>query len=393
MPGTVRAIEAADLYAKIGGHVASVEVDIGDEVRKGAVLARLHVPEMDRELEEARARIALARAERDQAVANLAQAEAGVLAAVAAQSRVQAERREREATVTLRRSERDRWVQILQESPAIEPRRLDEARFQLEAATAAVARSDAEVEAAEAEVVLARARVDKARADGTAAEARITAAEASAARLEAICEYREIVAPFDGVITARHLHPGAFIQPAASNSAASPILTIERIDRVRLVVDVAMDAVPRLDCGDRAVLERVRVAPGRKFEGVVTRLSQALDERSRMMRAEIELQNPVEPEVGRVLRPGSYGTVTILLEEHRGIPCIPASAVRVDGEASYVYVVEDGVCRRRVVERAFDDGIRLGIRAGLREGERIVVGGLETIADGQPVRDARPGAP
>ena len=74
LPGTVEGYETADLYAKVGGYLGEISVDIGDQVKKGQVLARLSIPEMENELREKEAAIAAAEADVEQSKAALHEA-------------------------------------------------------------------------------------------------------------------------------------------------------------------------------------------------------------------------------------------------------------------------------------------------------------------------------
>jgi len=385
VPATVRAIESADLFAKVGGHVASVDTDIGYQVTRGQVLATLSIPEMHEEFEEARARVEFARARVAQARAAVTEADAGVAAADAALARVRARRGEFEAEVDLRRTEFARWTDLAGENPSIERRKVDEARYRLAVAEAGLKRLDADRAVGEAARREARARQDRAEADTGAAEANVGVEEASARRIEALLGYGEIRAPFDGTITARHVDAGAFVMPATSNSAAMPLLRIARVDRVRVIADVPMDAVGRIDREDPVALRAILPLPGRSFQGTVTRLAEALDEGSRRMRLEVDFDNPKGADGRRALRPGYYGRLTLTLETFRDAPVVPASAIVVRDDERYVIVVQGGVARERPVETGWQDGERVLIRAGLEGGETVVATGGNRLRDGQPV--------
>jgi len=386
MPGSVQALEAADLYAKVGGYLETIEVDIGDEVEQGQLLAVISVPEMLPELRRHEAEVEYARSQVEQRAAAVNEAGAKVTAVEAELGRLQAARREKEADVALRRSELERWRELIEESPSIEKRKLDEARHREEAAEAALASVEADTVAAQARIEEAKAAVLKAQADERVARARVPVAEASRDAMQELMQYAEIMAPFAGVITERHVHPGAFIRPASTNSGAMPLLRIERVDRVRVTVDLPMDAVAFLSRGDRVVFDGLIAAPGARFEGTITRLSGALGQRSRMMRAEVELDNPPDARGERTLRPGYYGNLTVQLEEYPGTPTVPAAAVFTRAGETWVFTIEDGTVRRRSIEAVFRDGAKVGVGAGLSAGQVVVTSGAGGLADGQRVR-------
>ncbi len=383
--GTVMPIEAADLYAKVGGYLGEVLADIGDEVEKGEPLARLSVPEMDLEFAEAEAMVALAAARAAQAAAAEAEAEAKVGAAAAAIERARAELRGEEAMVTLREIELDRWRALVEGNPSIERRKIDEAESQLAEAEAARDVGRAGVSAAEARRSEAAAARERARADAAVAAAEEKVAAARRDRVAALLAYGEIVAPFDGVVTMRFAHPGAFIQPAEKNSAATPVFSIARVDRLRVAIDVSIDAVSSLDVGDKVVLDRFAAAPGARVEGAVARVSGALDERSRMMRVEAEIENPKDSRGRRRIVPGDYCRATIALETLTQARCVPARAVHPDGDRRVVWVVENGVAKRREIEPRYEDGTIVGVVSGLEAGELVIVAGAAGIAEGERV--------
>ncbi len=379
MPATVEGYYTADLFAKVGGYLEEILVDIGDPVQKEQPLARIDVPEMAKQLDHKRAEVAWAKSKVAQARSAIGQAEAEVRRAQAGVEEAQSERTEKEAQRQFRQVEHGR-VKKLVESGALLGERLDEVKFQFDAARAALGSAEARVRTAGATLDAARASLDKVNADLESAQANIAVAEADYEQVRIMLQYTTIRAPFDGVVTKRWVHPGAFIQPAERNSAAQPLLSVARTDLVRIVCDLPMAEVGLLNRGDRVVFDRINVLPGEKYEGQVTRFSGSLDVISRMMRVEIDLDNP-----HRRLMPGYYGYVTIFLERLPDTPVVPSSALLTEGTETFVYVVEGGVCRKRVVVVNYQDGTIVGIARGLSRGEQVVRAGGGQLADGQEV--------
>ncbi len=379
IPGSVEGFETAELFAKVGGYLEEIYVDIGDRVTKGQELAKLYVPEMLKELEQKKAEIARAEADVDQALAAIRQEEAEVVRAEAMRDEAKTLRGEKEADLQFRVAELNRTRQLVDRGSVV-AQRLDEVTFQHDAAEAALASIAARICTSEAGVSAVKASLDKAKSDHASVVARVDVAQADYERVQALVQYSSITAPFDGLVIKRWVHRGAFIQPAQGNSAAKPLLTVTRTDVVRVFVDLSMSEVRWLDRGDRAVLDRVNVLPGEKFVGQVTRYSSSLDATSRMMRVEIDLENPEHR-----LLPGYYGYVTLYLEEMPQTSVIPSSALLIDGAATFVYVVEDGVCRKRVVTTNYQDGTIVGIATGLEGHEQIVRAGGGQLSDGHKV--------
>ena len=146
-------------------------------------------------------------------------------------------------------------------------------------------------------------------------------------------DYATIRAPFDGVVFQRMIDRGDFVRPASGDSG-EPLFAVVRDDLLRLVLDIDLEAGALLDVGDQAVLHEVKGLPNRRFEGTVSRFAAAFDEGSRKMRAEIDLENPVDEATGkRPLKPGYYGQVNLALSGGQESQSLPAGAVGHDDPA------------------------------------------------------------
>ena len=148
-PGQIEAAETTPLYAKLAGYVESVAADIGDEVKKGQVLAVLRVPEAEADLKQKRAMIDQARAEKKQSEATVDVSRAGVTSAEAKVAEAQAGIRRAEADVARWRSEFARIEQLFRER-AQTGSLIDETRNKLKAAEATQEEVTAQVKSAEA---------------------------------------------------------------------------------------------------------------------------------------------------------------------------------------------------------------------------------------------------
>jgi RND family efflux transporter MFP subunit len=381
-PGQVQAFETAPIQAKVAGYVESVNVDIGDRVKKGAVLATIAVPEIDAELEQKNALVRQAEADVALAKAAVAMARAEVGSARAKQVAVQAAIRRAEADVERWDSELKRIEELVRTS-AITASLRDETRSKHQSAQAALAESKAQVQSAEAAVVESQAGEDRARADVAAAEARVAVANADAKKLAALVAYARIVAPFDGVVTSRSVDPGHLTRVGADSA---PLFVVARDDRVRIVVHVPEADAPGVDPGDRAQV-RVQALSGQTFDGKVARISWSLDQATRTLRAEIDLPGGE----GR-LRPGLYAYVTIVGEEHDDVLTLPATAVVKEDGRSLCYVIRDGKAVATPIETGLNDGTRIEVRSGLK-GDEQVAASPASLRDGQPVQAAEPEKP
>ncbi|MDC3959859.1 efflux RND transporter periplasmic adaptor subunit [Polyangium jinanense] len=230
LPGSIRPLEETVVYPRVSGYVRKWNVDIGDKVTEGQVLAEIDTPELDRELMQANAELtqakaALVRAEasRDLSKSNLARYEKLVPAGVASQE-------------------------------DLEQRQ-------------------------------GQARVDA--ASVTVAQASITAASANIQRTRDLKAFAKIVAPFAGTIVSRSVERGALV--SAGNG--TPLFRIAATDPVRVFVGVPQDIAPGVKVDAKAKVT-VREFAGQNFEGTVARTSGALDAATRTMNTEVRVPNP-----------------------------------------------------------------------------------------------------
>jgi membrane fusion protein (multidrug efflux system) len=208
----------------------------------------------------------------------------------------------------------------------------------------------------------------------------VTAAELAAAGLNlaqanlelARVNLREstIVSPIDGVITAKHIDEGNLI------SAGQRIACIADVDTVKVLVAVPERYGPQVRAG-MPVRICVDACRDRTFEARVYSIHPALDERTHTIQTEIRLPND------GLLRPGMFARVTLVLDHRENAIVVPRDIVlggKID--KPYVYVVEQGVARKRPVEIGLRQGDRCEVRAGLLAGESLVVNGMHYLADG-----------
>jgi RND family efflux transporter MFP subunit len=232
LPGTTAALAAANIYARATGYIAKRDVDIGDRVTAGDLLAQLAVPELDDQISQNEATL-------DQLKSALDQAEA---------SRKLAE-------VTWGRDEplvKKGWVT---------PQQGDVDLQTLRAREAAVA----------------------------VAQHNVTAQESLVKQLHQNRDYASVVAPFDGVITQRNVDLGSLVQSNATSGTFMFEIMQEDVIRVWVYVpqDAAIGVVPGIDA-----VVRVPELPDREFPGSVTRIADALQSGTRTLLAEIDIPNP-----------------------------------------------------------------------------------------------------
>jgi len=376
-PARIEAFEETPLFAKLAGFVKEVRVDIGDRVASGQVLAALNIPELVNDVDQQKAMLAQSEAEVGQAAANFDVVRA---AAEAAEARIA----QAKASVNAATGQYERWkaeyarIKQLADNGSVTGKMADETLYQLRAAESARDEALAAVQSAEAAQREAHANVRKAEADQAAAEARIKVAAANLAHAKTMLGYAEIKAPFDGVVTQRSVDTGHFVQPAGG-SGAKPLMTIARLDKVRVFVDVPEMDAALVDVGDDATLQ-VQSLGGKQLKAPITRTSWSLDQTNRALRAEIDVANE-----NSLLRPGMYAVGTIQLDRRENALVVPTTAIVRIGAETYCCAVRDGKIDRRRVELGLRSGSEVEVVNGVDDQSLIVLARAEALEPGQAV--------
>jgi RND family efflux transporter MFP subunit len=318
LPAELEPWERVALHARVTGFVESIEVDRGSVVKKGDLLARLSAPEMKSQRIEAESKALAVAAQRAEANAKR----------VAAESLL------------------ERLKQAAKTPGAV----------------------------AENDVVQAAQALEAARAQCQALQRAESAAQSQAGALKELEAYLELRAPFAGVVTARHAHPGALASPTSE-----PLLELEQVGRLRLTVAVPESNVAGISSGARVEFT-VPAQAGRKFTGVIARTARSLDARTRTMAVEADVTNP-----GGALAPGMYAEVVWPVK--RGAPglFVPATAVVTTTEKVFVIRVRQGVAECVPVTKGAKDGDWIEVRGDLGAGDVVVKRGSDEIRAGQRI--------
>jgi len=371
----VEPFESADLYAKVSGFLVEQKVDIGYSVKRGDVLARISVPEIESQVKQDESDVVRAAARVEQMSAAVTTAEADLGAATAGVALARAEVKSKESFRAYREKQRER-VKSLAAEKAIDLKLVDEQEDQFQAAVSAELAAGEAVNTGKQKEIAARARVKQAQADLKYATAEIAVAKARLEKSQVLLGYTVIRSPYTGVVTKRNFHPGDFVRSADAGGDRVPVLAVERTDVMRVVVQVPDRDVPFVDIDDPAVVE-VDALGGTAFktgpEGTVTvsRLAASEDPRTRMMRVEVHLKNP-----NGKLRHGMYGRVTLNLQT--GAPDavrIPSAALhgKAEGGRAFVRAVRDDIAHLVPVRYGTDTGTEVEILSGLIPADRIIV--------------------
>lgn len=391
-PGEVQAWLKAQICPRSAGVVQQVLVDIGSEVRgpqeasaggvaePGQLLAVLSAPELEDEL---RQKQALER----QAAAEIGQAAAAVQLALASEQSAEAEeavaaagRRRIESEVTRLKSESERLAELAQ-SGAVTQRLAEESLQKLAAAESSLEELEAAVRSAAARRAEARAASVRAAADQHAMEARRESAVAEVQRLQTLCGYLQIRAPFSGTVAARNADPG---DSATVGAVAEPLFTLVETSRVRVTAAVPEADAVFISPGSVASV-RLPALQQRLFQATVSRTSWILDQQTRTLQVEIDLENP-----DGALRPGMYAAVELIVGQNDQALVVPKGAVvQQDGVTSCLVVGADGVLQRKPVKTGLKTMMETEIVEGLSEDELVITANTAAFREGQKVEPAK----
>ncbi len=385
-PGFLEAYEQTAIYAKVAGYIEKWNVDIGDKVKKGQVLATIYDPELKAEYQEKIAQFDLDKVQ-------IQVAEQAVEVAARNWDAAKAQIKEAQARINKAQADIDRWesevtrLNNLASEGVVNRQVLEESRKQLKAYMATREAATASTSAAEANELARKADLAKARVDVKAAEARAVVSRETVKRLKALVGYTSLIAPYDGKVTLRNANVGDYVQPGSGDlttGKGTPIYVVARTDKVRIYVDVPESQANRVQNGTKAT---VRIGND-EFPGSVTRTSWALRLQSRTLRAEIDLPNP-----DARLLPGAYayGELHLVLSQ---VCAVPRSAVVEIGNQDCFYLYEKGRAVQTAVETGMDDSKWIEVIRKRVNGkwvpitgeEEVILGDLAELTNGQAVR-------
>jgi RND family efflux transporter MFP subunit len=232
LPATTSAFESANIFARASGYIDKRNVDIGDHVKQGQLLAEIAAPELDHQIAQAEGTLVQLQAALQQARANAELAQ-----------------------VTWNRDRplvEQGWATKQQGTVDVQTLRAQEAAVGV-------------------------------------AQGNVTAQQAQLLVLKQQKAYQQVIAPFDGVITQRNIDVGSLVQADAVSSTF--LFTIQQSNVIRAQVYVPQDEAFGLAPGVEAVI-RVPEIPDRAFRGKVTRIADALQPGTRTLLTEVDIPNP-----------------------------------------------------------------------------------------------------
>jgi RND family efflux transporter MFP subunit len=331
--------QEVDVMSKVAGFVKRINVDIGDRVKTGELIATLEVPEMTDDLTKAAATIARS-----------------------------------DAQIKRARGEVER-AQASHELSHLSFKRLDDVSKSRPGLVA-----EQELDDARTKDLAAEAQVAAAQSNLVAAQQESEVSKAEQARYQTLFNYSRVTAPFDGVVTMRYANTGSMIQAGtASQTQAMPLVRLSQNNLLRLLLPVPESGVPHVKLGEQV---EVRVsALHRSFLGRVARFSDKVSTSTRTMETEVDVPNP-----SLILIPGMYAEVDLQLEHRANALAIPVSAVDVNAAEPRVYKI-DAAGRIRIlpVKLGLETANQVEVTQGLDPGDLVVVGDRAGLKEGDQV--------
>jgi RND family efflux transporter MFP subunit len=221
---------------------------------------------------------------------------------------------------------------------------------------------------------------DQARSNYIAAQAAVDASKANVARLEQLQSYERIIAPFDGIITARNTDIGDLIDAGSSSNNPRELFHLDAVNKLRVFV-----AIPEVDSdwihnGDQATLTKDSNR-GLKIPGTIVRNSDAIAQSTRTLNVEVDVDN-----AKGVLRPGAYVFVHFHPPAIGNSVTIPSNTLLFRAEGLRVGVVRNGRVQLVPVTIGQDFGNAVEITSGLTTADEVILDPSDSLASGMQVR-------
>ncbi|MGI4756702.1 MAG: efflux RND transporter periplasmic adaptor subunit [Janthinobacterium lividum] len=363
VPGTTAALTEAYIYARANGYVRKRFVDIGDRVKKGQLLALLDAPDLDQQVEQARQQ--LRQAEADEA--------------------------QQQAQLDLRRVTWERWRTLV--------------------AKGVFSRQDGDQRETDYRAQLATL---------ASAQRNVESFRANLNRSIALQSYERVTSPFDGIVTQRNTDVGALVgsggggmaapmqsasstgggssssgssstsgssgntnqsaSPSTGGSAGGALFAIAEVDKLRILVAVPEGYASSIVQGMPAKVY-LQERTGKAINGTVTRTTRSLDQNTRTMLTEVDLDNR-----NGALYPGMYTVVSFVQVRGTSPLTVPGDAVVVRQDKTSVAIVRDMKVQIVPVEIGRDYGPSVEILSGLHEGDHVITTVSDGVRQGAKVR-------
>lgn len=322
LPGRASAWFETTLYGRVNGYVKDFYKDIGTRVKAGEVLATVETPDLDDQYAAAQAKL----------------------------NELKAEDNVAKSVVDFAQVSFKRWEAAVP------------------AGVVAVQERDQK-----------KSELEEAQAKLKAADSQVLSGQADLNRLKTLMEFKDVTAPFDGVITAREVDKGTLVT-AGSTTNTTPLFTIAKYDVVRVFVDVPEGAVPDIHDG-MDVTVQAREYPGRDFAGKVARTSEAIDPATKTLKVEVDVPNPKLE-----FLPGMFVMSTFRTSRAHPPLRVPAAGLTFGPSGAEVAVIgAQNRIRFQPVTIGRDLGNEVEIASGLKGNETIALNVGSQVANGDKV--------
>lgn len=212
-------------------------------------------------------------------------------------------------------------------------------------------------------------------------QANLQAADANVRRLEELESFKNVYAPFSGVLTRRNVDPGALIN---AGSGGHELFDVAQTNLLRVFVSVPQSYAASIHLGNEAWVT-LQELPGQKFHGKVAHTADSIDPATRTLLTEVDVPN----KDGKLL-PGSYGQVHFAQLSKVEHVIIPVNAMLFRAEGPRVAVVgKDGKVELRPIAIGRDYGATLEILDGVGKDDEVIINPADSIEQGQPVNVAQ----
>jgi len=230
------------------------------------------------------------------------------------------------------------------------------------------------------DLVLAQKAVEAGQGQIASAQQNIEAARQALNSVSQMEGYLRVIAPFDGIVTERNVHPGALVGPASGPGSATPMVRLVESDRLRLVVPVPEAYTAGTRVGTEMPFS-VSVYPGQTFSGNVARIAHAVDVNTRTMAVELDVTNK-----DARLAPGTFCQVRWSMRRTRPSLMVPTGSVANTSERTFVVRVAGGRTEWVDVTTGLASGPLVEVFGDLKPGDEIATRGSDEIRPGAEVR-------
>jgi multidrug efflux pump subunit AcrA (membrane-fusion protein) len=340
LPGTVVPVSTTHIYARVAGYIKAFNVDIGDTVRRGQLLAVIDAPDLDATVGQQKSLVDVSKNALNTAHSQYA----------------------------LQQATYDRVHTLVQHG--------------------VLSQQDDDV---------ALAAVKTASDGVQAGENNVNAANSSLAHWTAMASYEQVRSPIDGKVTARNIEVGSLVSAsgAAEGLTATPsgaftqsggpltggaqggeLFQIANVYDLRVFVNVPEENAMSLNTGQQATLTFSEL-PTEQFRGNIIRASDALDPQTRTLLLEVRILDPRHR-----LRPGMFASVQLHFNSSDAGILISGDSVIPRAQGQFVAVVENNVIQLRPVHVGRDLGTQIYVTRGLKDGDQVIVNPTDIVQEG-----------